>query len=885
MPLQPPRLPLRFFRWFCDPALADSIEGDLHELFRKRVQRSGVRKARLLFVIDVLLLFRPGIIRSRTASYPTNHLTMIRNYLLIGWRNLLRHRLYSAIKIAGFAIGLTACMLIALYVTDETSYDRHYPEAERIYRVIGVNSLGGDPIRGVPFPAPMAAALKSDFPEIQEAGRYNPSELFGAGHAEIRAAGESENAFETGVLYFDQELLDIFQPTFVYGNPAQALTKPKSIVITRRKAERYFPNEDPVGKAMVLNNDDANPYVVGGVIENFPAQSHLQADFLIGTRGLAFWKDEQADWGASNYVIYVKLRPGADVVSLEKKMTRGIIENYVIPALRKDGVPDAELAKISGKAWLELQPVTDIHLHSAGIFDMLTHGDIRIVWLFSGIALFILLIAAINFINLSTARSANRAKEVGIRKAAGSHHSQLVGQFLTESALVSMIALALGMSLAIVLLPFFNTLTGKSLAWTQIPAWMFVAIPAATLLTGLLAGVYPAFYMASFQPIRALKGQLTRGSAATRLRSGLVVFQFTTSIVLIVATMVIYRQMNYVMTKDLGFGKDQVLIIDGAGTLGTQLPTFADELRALPVVQSVSLSDFLPVKGTMRNGNTFWPEGKVNSDRGIAAQRWSVDDQYLRTLGMQLLEGRDFNHEQASDTAAMILNESMAKAFGGSVLGTRISNGGRVYTVIGIVRDFHFESLRQRIEPLCLTLGNRTSTLAVKARTADAAALVTAVTTAWNKVSPNQPIRYTFLDDRFEAMHTDLERTGQLFTAFAILAIAIACLGLFALSAFMIEQRTKEIGIRLVLGASSRTVFGLLTSNFLVLVGIAFLIATPLAYYFMQQWLETFAYRIAPGIVVFVLAGLTALMIALLTVSVQSWRASRANPVNNLRAE
>lgn len=882
---KPPALFLRFFRWYCHPKLLDMIEGDLLEVYERRRKKSGKRKADIRFIIDVLLLFRPGIIRPTEGYKNLNQYGMFKNYLKISWRNLVRQKMYSSIKIGGFAIGVAACLLIALFIKDELSYDLQYPK--QMFRVIGVINENGDLKKGVAFPPPMAAALKEDFAEILEAGRYNNSELFGAGSNEVRPDGAEDNAYDEGFVYFDQALVNMLQLNFVYGNPTSALGQPNAIIITKRKADKYFPNENPVGKALIVNNKADQPYTIGGVIEDFKPTSHLQFDFLIGTEGLQFWNDEQKQWSSSNYATYVVVEEGADIKSLEAKLSKGIIDKYFIPMMLKNGMPAAEVDKFlkEKNAHLELQPLSKIHLYSGGIDDSLVHGDIRMVWLFGGIALFVLLIAVINFVNLSTAKSANRAKEVGLRKVVGSQRSNIISQFLNESILFSLISFVIGIMIAGTLMPYFNSMADKSISipWTDL--WFVPSLIILSVVVGMIAGIYPSFYLSSFRPIEILKGNLIRGAKSSPLRSTLVIFQFTTSIVLIIGTMVIYRQMNFILNKKIGYEKEQVLLLQGTNTLGNQIVSFANELRALPQVEEVTTGDYLPVRGSKRNGNGFWNEGKRNIDPSVSSQFWRIDETYLHTLGINLVEGRNFNRDLASDSSAIIINQKMAKELGGNMIGKRIDNYAGLWTVIGVAEDFHFESLREDIQPLGMVLGTEASVLALKLKSTNMSESIESLTHVWDKFAPHQPIRYSFLDERYAAMYADVQRMGKIFTSFAVLAILVACLGLFALSAFMVEQRSKEISVRLVLGASVNSVFQLLTWNFIRLVIIAFAIATPLAWYLMNQWLEDYAYRTEISWDVFVITGSLAIMIALLTISYQSLRAAWINPVTNLKAE
>jgi putative ABC transport system permease protein len=880
----PPRAFLRFFRWYCHPKLRDSIEGDLIELYNDRLKTLGKRKADLRFIVDVSLLFRRGIIKPTEGYKNLNTYGMFKSYFKIGWRNLIKQRMYSTIKIGGFALGIAACILIGLFIWDELSYDNRYPDADRIYRVIGVYNDNGQIQKGVHFQPPIAKALVEDYAEIEKVGRYNNTELFGAANAEIRRADQSENLYEESITYFDQELLDIFKLPFVYGNPSHALSQANSLVMTKTKANKYFPGENPLGKTLIINDDKAHPYSIGGVIEDFPSTSHLKFDFLLTLTGKEFWPGEQTDWCCSNYPTYVLLKKGVNPIDLAKKMSKGVLEKYIVPRMVKEGRTDAyEMLK---KAHIELQPVDKIHLYSEGIHDGLSHSDIKFVWLFASVAAFILIIASINFINLSTAKSANRAREVGLRKVVGSLRSNLVNQFLAESLLYSLFSFVMGLLLASLLLPYFNTLASKSLVLPWNYWWFAPALLTASLVVGVFAGIYPSFYLSSFKPIEVLKGNLSLGSRSSSLRSGLVVFQFTISIILIVGTFIIYRQMEFIVNKKLGFEKERVMYLEGTHMLGDKkIKTFKEELLKLSSVKNVSIGDYLPVRGTKRNGNQFFVDGKSKVDKPVPGQFWRVDHDYIKTLGMKLVSGRDFDVKMASDSDAVIINEKMAKELNlKDPLGARIQNY-RGWNVIGIVEDFHFESLKQNIGPVAMVLGISPTIVSVKLNTSNLQEAIGAITGVWKQFAPNQPVRFSFLDQSYAQMYDDVKRMARIFTSFAIFAIIVACLGLFALSAFMVEQRAKEIGIRLVLGASLKSIVALLTQNFIKLVVISFVLAAPTAWYVMKMWLQDFVYRTEIGWEIFVLAGALSIMIALATVSYQAVRAALSSPVDSLRSE
>jgi len=813
---------------------------------------------------------------------------MLKNYLKIAIRQLRKQKMYAAIKIGGFALGIAACLLIGLYIRNELSFDKSYPDNDRIYRIIGYYNIDGKTEKGTDWPAPMGKTLKADFPEVEISGRLMPNSLFDkAGSNEVRRANQVQNTYEQGFTYADQEMLDILQLPMAYGKREIALKEPLTMVVSKRVADKYFPGTNPVGQVMYLNNDKTKPYRIGGVMQNMPETSHLRKfDFLLTLKGVEFYNGEQDNWNASNYPDYIKLRPGTNVAQFEKKITSDIIKNYFLPAMLKGGMKDAE--KEAQKFSLHLQKISDINLYSYDIYDDTPHGDVRFVWLFGAVAGFILVIACINFVNLSTAKSANRAKEVGLRKVVGSYRSSLINQFLTESLVYSLISFILGIIIAWVLLPYFNTLASKSLIMPFSEWWFIPVILISALIVGTLAGLYPAFYLSGFRPVQVLKGGISAGSKSSVLRNSLVVFQFSASIILIISTVVIYNQMHFILNRKVGFDKDQVVVIQGTNTLGDKnVKSFKNELLKLASVKNVSISDYLPVNGTKRNGNTFFIEGRTKLDPGVYGQYWQIDDTYLKTMGMKLVEGRNFSYTMAQDTqGSVIINQTMVKKLNlKNPIGARITNGYGKYTVVGVVEDFNFESMRDQVGPIVLNFGLSPSIVSVKVDEADMKNTLTDITALWKKYSPDQPIRYTFLDEQFANMYQDVQRTGRIFTSFAVLAIIIACLGLFALSAFMAEQRSKEIGIRKVLGATVSNITTLLSIDFVKLVFIAIAIASPIAWYGMTKWLQDFSYKISISWWIFVLSGSVAIMIALFTVSFQSIKAASMNPVRSLKSE
>ncbi len=825
---------------------------------------------------------------------------MFKNYLTIAWRQLRKQKFYSAIKIGGFALGIATCLLISLFIRNELSYDRDYPDGDRIYRVTGAFNDHGTIKRGSSWQAPLAAALKNDIPAVEKTARLMSSALFwGAGSNQFRPVGKDQDTYEEGFAFADSSLPDMFGIKMIYGDRLRALAEPFTVIISRRKAEKYFPGLDPVGKLIYLNDDKPKPWKIGGVMENPSEHSHLHYDFLLSLTGYQLWKGEQQTWMASNYDTYVLLRRGADAARMEQGL-KTVMKKYWYPAMVQSGNKDADLIMTNLSYYV--QPVSDIHLNP-DIDDGLSHGDKRYVWLFGAVASFILLLACINFINLSTARSAGRAKEVGLRKVVGSRRSGLVQQFLLESLVLSLFSFLLAIALAWILLPFFNRLAGTSIHFPWTEWWLAPGLVLAAVVVGVLAGLYPSFYLSAFRPALVLKGDVSRGSRHSGLRNVLVVFQFTTSVILIIATIVVYGQMRLIMNRKMGFDKDQVVLIEGTGTLDRRLPAFKSQLQKLSGVKAVTVSDFLPVTGGKRNMNTFWNDGKQKIEAGVRVQTWWIDVDYLSVMGVNIAEGRNFSPTMPSDSQGVIVNRAFVRQMGWKApLEQKITNGGKGNPVIGVVEDFNFESVKQDVGPLCMFLGNWSTIVAVKANTADIPGLIAGINGVWKSFSPQQTLRYTFLDERFARMYADVQRTGNIFTSLATLAVIIACLGLFALSELrqsfvprftsfvpfallgnMAEQRRKEMGIRKVLGATVMQVAGLLSKDFLGLVLIAIVIASPIAYLGMHKWLQDYVYRIDIGVWVFAGAAALVTLIALATVSWQAIRAATENPAATLR--
>jgi len=807
---------------------------------------------------------------------------MFKNFFKIAIRNLWKNKGFSAINIIGLATGLATCLLIILYVLDELSYDRYNKNAERIYRVDNEIKFAENYFDLSVAPANMGPAMAKELPAIEKMTR-----LRWYGGFSVKKG--TENLKEGRVGYADSSLFDVFTLPMLAGDPKSALRDPHSLVITETIAKKYFNRIDVVGKNLLIN--DTGNYKITGVIKDIPAQSHFYFDFFVP---LSENPDSRNDnWLSNNYSTYVLLKKNTDVALFEKEVNK-LLVRYAGPQLKQvANISFEQFVKNGDYIRSSLMPLTKIHLHSNKTGELWGNGSIQFVYIFSAIALFILLIACVNFMNLSTARSANRAKEVGVRKVLGSVRKHLIGQFLTESVLISFIALIIAILIAWLMLSYFNQLSGKSITVHSLfNSWMMISLVGLMLAVGLLAGSYPAFFLSSFQPIVVLKGKLSTGLKRSWLRNGLVVFQFFISISLIIGTIVIYNQLNYIRNKDIGFDRNQVLVINNTSVLGEHAKTFRDELLQINGVKSATMSSFTPVNYS-RSNDAFFASPTIDPKSGVSMQNWTVDENYLSTLDIKLLQGRNFSEQFATDSSAMLINESAARFLGGKDLINKklyriadIQTKKTVeYHVIGIIKDFNFSSLRDVVSPLCLLLQKDNGNISVRISTANIPSVINQIKTKWQSMSTDHPFDYEFMDEQFNNLYTTEQRTGNIFIVFAILAILIACLGLFGLVTYAAEQRTKEIGIRKVLGASIPGIVTMIAKDFLKLVFIASVLAFPIAWWAMHKWLQDFAYRVGISWWVFVIAGLAAVSIALITVSFQAIKAAVANPVKSLRTE
>ncbi|MGF7073157.1 ABC transporter permease [Mucilaginibacter sp. 3215] len=806
---------------------------------------------------------------------------MFRNYLKTAFRTLRKNVGFTVINILGLALGLATCLMIVLYVADELSYDRFNEKANRTYRVNEDLKFGNNNVLYAVAMPPLAQALKTDLPEVEEATR-----LKAAGGFHVKKGNES--ILEYGTVFADPSVFNVFTLPMINGSPAAALKEPNTVVITEATAKKYFNSTNVVGKTLAIDNNQL--LKITGVIKDLPKQSHFHFDFFIS---MASWPDSRSpEWLRSDYNTYVVLKPGTDCKLFEKKLTallKKYSEGQMQTALH---VNIADFEKSGSYFRLNLTPLTDIHLHSNRTGELSSNSSAQYVYIFSAIAIFILLIAGINFMNLSTARSASRAREVGVRKVLGSPRKYLIAQFLTESVLVTLAAAVIAFFAVLLLLPLFNQVSGKELVvGAQTLAWLLPALLLIVLVVGFAAGSYPAFFLSAFQPINVLSGKLAGGFKGSWLRSVLVVFQFSISIFLIIGTIVIYNQLNYIQTKNLGYNRNQVLVINNAFELGSHAKTFKNEVKQLQGVVNATLTGYLPT-GKNRGTSIFYKEAAADQKTALFPQSWRVDADYINTLGMKISAGRDFSAGMPTDSTGLVINETAAKFLGftnpvNNIL-YRNMDGNRdhvkVYHIIGVVKDFNFNSLRENISPMIFLMDEDSGNLSIRVNTANLPALIDQIKSKWQDMTQAQ-FSYSFMDQDFDANYRTEQRTGTISIIFTVLAISIACLGLFGLAAYAAEQRTKEIGIRKVLGASVSAIVNTLSKDFIKLVLISIAITTPLAWYLMNKWLQDFAYRISIQWWVLVLAGAGAMLIAIVTVSFQSIKAALANPVNSLKNE
>jgi putative ABC transport system permease protein len=825
---------------------------------------------------------------------------MLKNYFKTAWRNMLRNKTSSLINVSGLSIGIACVLMIVIYIQNEWRYDKFHKDAGRIFQVTLSGNIGGQEFWAGNTPPPVGKALVSNFPEIESYTRFFKARDIVARYGSSNSA---EKFFtEKNIIGVDSNFLQFFDFKMLKGDPATVLLEPGSVVITSAMAKKYFGDEEPVGKIIVITGDK-KPFTVTGVLENIPSQSSLQFDFLMPVADFPAVKQFSWSWVWQQMMSYVKLRSNvrtdpASIRGLEAKFP-AMVRVQAASAFNRIGKPFDEFIKSGGRWDLHLLALTDFHLRSSHIVTpWLSHkSNIKYIYIFGSIALFIIILACVNFMNLSTARSAKRSKEVGIRKVAGSTRGQLVKQFLAEAFLYSLISSLLAVILVILLLKPFSHITGESVnPGSAFTTGLWLALVALTILIGLLAGSYPAFYLTSFNPVTVLTGKNLSGSGkgALFIRNGLVIFQFTISTILIIGTLVVFKQLHFFRNANMGLNKENVLVIANSNRLGKSEESFRQTISQLPGVSDASITSSIPTGNLF--GDSYIPDqnGEQEVAKDINLASFIIDYDFIPTLKIGVLKGRNFSRD-FSDSGSVILNAEAAKQIGWKdPIGQRLQYPGgnnEWYKVIAVVKDFNVEALTTTITPFALFHASSrsydlgTSFMMVRMKPGDISNTLGKIESKWKTFVSGEPFDYNFLDASFDALYRSEQRMGSIFSIFTTLSLFIACLGLFGLSAFIAERRIKEIGVRKVLGASVPGIVGLLSKEFLKLTLIAAFIAFPIAWWAMNKWLEDFAYRINISWTIFMIAGLSTLLVALLTVSFQAIKAAVANPVKSLRTE
>lgn len=867
---QPPKAATKFLLWFLKRELQEEVAGDLEERYFDRLETTrSQRQANFHYWLQVLNYLRPFALRKDLLT-SLNPFFMFRTNFKIAWRNLFKQKGYSLINITGMTLGLTCFLLLALYIQYESSYDRQHEHADRIYRI--AQTQKGNTFRGTDqfavAPATIGPALEEEFTEVEKTVTFSilPT-LF----------GKDDQVFYEQGLYTTQALFDVFTYPILEGNAKAALADKGAVILTRALAEKYFGNTSPIGKTMKLSSDRL--LTVKAVMEDLPDNQHLQFDFVASINNYEeYVEDTKAQrWASNNYEAYTLLKKGTDYEQLEKKMS--VFDDRI----------KAAYAELPFSVSFFFEPLTDIYLHSKANFGEGAKSDIRYLYLSAAIAFVILFLALINYMNLSVARFQQRTKEVGVRKVLGAKRRQLVHQFLTESILVTGISLLLAVGLARLLLPSFNRLLDLEMPFLLSGNQMILGtLLLLALLLGGLSGLYPAVISSATTPVKALQGRwLGNQKQSGLLRNALIIGQFTAAIVLATGSIVIYQQLQYIQNKQLGYNRDQVVYVPYRNQrLFDKITTIREELMQDPNLEQVAFTNVLPLNTDNQGIVTEW-EGNVNQQE-LPIYRFRADENFIPLLEMELVEGRNFSPDFPSDTAATyILNETALKRMGWTTAAGKAFHDGKV---IGVVKDFHFQPFNLAIEPMFITFHTRTSSyyagnIAIKMNADNPAETMAHIQQTLAKIIPQVPFDLQYMDDAFQQLHRAEQRFGDAFKVFTFLALFIACIGLFGLVTHTVFQRTKEIGIRKVLGAAATDIVALISRDFLRLIAWSALIAVPLSWWGMQQWMQNFAYHTEVPVWVFGLVGMLAIGMAFITISLQTLKAALANPVESLKTE
>ncbi|MBK6264394.1 ABC transporter permease [Marivirga sp. S37H4] len=882
-----PKWALRFFRWYCQPDFVEDLEGDLLERFERRSQENNLRSARWSFTKDVVKLFRPGIIRPLFKSNTLNQNTMFITNFKLGIRSLYKRKAFAFINSFGLSIGIASALLIFLYVQTQFSYDKSYSDHERIYKMVQkVNSENGSETYAT-VPYSLVNIIIDSYPEIETgtavSGPYDSQVV-----TVRNEANEDVQFIENSVLLADSNFFSIFSLDFLNGDPKTALSNPHSVVLTERTAKQFFGDTNPVGKFIAPSGKNS---IVTGVCKNPPANSHLQFNYIVSSSSVGWFSQDQFNLRSAN--CYFKLKPSADAGSLELKFPK-LVENYVLKEIeRARNISREEYKKAGNSIAYLLKPLTSLHLSEENLGGFQPGGNIVTVRILIVVGLLILIIACINFMNLATAKSTDRAKEVGVRKVMGSFRRELIAQFLTESFIISFISVVLGVCFMWLALPYFNELTNVQLEFF-LNFNTVVALFCLVIVISILSGIYPAFFLSSFSPIKALKGVIKPNANGRSVMNGLVLFQFWIATILIVSTVIINKQVHYMNEKNLGFEKEQVMVLEGISHMETHLyHPFLNEVKNLPQIQEAAGS--LSVQGFQGSWRDNYRINGTQEDFNI--NRMMIGDNYSEVMNFELKQGQLFS-ESMNDSTNVILNESAVAAFGltdpiGQQIVQRDADNGsiheKVFTIKGVIKDFNYNSLHEAIAPLVIQSNEinygRMRYIAIKLKEGSNLKTIEQIESKWKETLPNRPFNFRFLDDTLDAKYKSEKQAATLLKIFSALTILIACLGIFALSFYTISIRTKEIGVRKVLGAKATNIILLLSKDFVKLSFLSFIFAAPVAWYIGTSWLNNFAYRIEIDFTIFIFSALFIVMIISLTVGLQTIQAALGNPINSLKNE
>lgn len=889
----PPKIPLRFFRWFCHPKLRDSIEGDLIELYEERKIKNGRLKANALFTLDVLLLFRPGIIKPIEGYQQLNTYSMYKSYFKISLRQLAKSKTFAAINISVLTLGFSCFMLLALYLHDELSFDMFHRDAEKIYRIIQHEQQENGTIRSVSSVAPaLGKEAREQFQEIEDMCRLS---AFGR----ITLGNDPQTRTHERALSADPNFFTFFDFPLIEGDPKSVLQNSDAIVISESIKEKYFGEGPALGKQIwsgYMRQGKPVYLTVGGVMKDFPKNSHLQISLLFSD---ATWNVQykdyahyvNTDWVDTEYTTYLKLKPQSDVALLTSKIKNLVKSNYPT---------DREF-----KSNFELQPLQEIHAETEqfqSAADEFNAHNIKPFYLytFAALGIILLLTACLNYMNLATAVAIKRTREIGTRKTLGAPRFQMVRQFVTDSIVLSLLSLIIAIALVYAVLPFVNVFAGKELSITALPAEWMVGVLFIIFIVGILSAQYPAFIATRVSIVDALKREVKLGGTSLSVRKALLIAQFAISIMMVASTLVIYQQLNYLREKDLGFNHENMVVIDvNSRNLRRNFETVKTEFSKPSEVLGITASTRVPGEWKSFPIATTKSSENINGSEMIFV---GIDNDFLDTYQIKLLVGRTIN-EPVADSLKIVLTQlaveqlGLTDPIGQTIEIPKVRYGERMeefeqpfrVEIIGVVENFHFESLRANMMPVIFGALNTSIQVidyyTLKIKTNDWAQTIETLKTINNKIDPNTPLEYTFLDSRFEELYVTDARRGQIFLTLSIIVVVIACLGLFALVSYSVESRMKEIGVRKVMGASVSSIVSLISKEFLLLVVIAGVVGLPIAWFFMRSWLQEFAYRVPFGISVFALAILLTLFIAFVTIGLRAARAARMNPVNSLRSE